>query len=299
MIDKETINKYKEAGRIANKIIREGAKKITIGADMTEVLDWIEKRIKEEGAGIAFPAQISLNNIAAHYCPGKDEKITFKEGDMAKLDIGVHIEGHVADTALTVNLGADDNITKASKEALKQALKIIRPGTTLGEIGRTIQETIESYGLKPIRNLSGHGLGEYEIHTKPNIPNYDTKDPTTLKEGMVIAIEPFATNGAGMIYESNNPTLFSQINNKPVRSTTAREILRKIREYNGLPFTSRWLEREYGTGKTRLGINELIRNGNLISHPPLPDKQGGIVSQHEHSVIVLEKPIIYTKTEEE
>ncbi len=298
-MEPEIIKLHQKAGSIAHHALRNGAKLIKVGASMREVLDSIEKEIKSKGAGIAFPAQIALNNTAAHFCPDDEEDIIFKEGDIAKLDIGAHINGFVADTALTVNLGNHDDLTRASKEALAAALKLIRPGITLGEIGKTIQETINSFDLRPIRNLSGHGLGQYVIHDKPSIPNVATGDKTELKEGMSIAIEPFATNGAGEIYESVNPTLFSLIQPKPTRSMITREVSKTILTFKGLPFTTRWLSRIHGIGKVRFALREMQQNGSVIAHPPLLELKKGLVSQHEHSLIVAEKPIIYTRDVED
>jgi methionyl aminopeptidase len=295
MLDDATIKKYLEAGRIAQTCLQDGAKLIVPGASMKEVLDKIEQQITSMGGGIAFPAQISLNTIAAHYCAGLEDTTIFKEGDIAKLDIGVHIDGFIADNAITVNLGSHDDLSKASKEALAAALKIIRPEITLGEIGKTIQDTIRSYGYEPVRNLSGHGLGQFKIHVPPSIPNFDSKDQTVLREDMVVAIEPFATSGKGLIHEAGIPTIFTLMQARPVRSPFARTALQSIQKHNGLPFASRWLEEEFGVARTRMALQELTRNGSLRTHPPLPEMTGGLVSQHEHSVIVRDKPIVFTK----
>ncbi|MBD3209298.1 type II methionyl aminopeptidase [Candidatus Woesearchaeota archaeon] len=295
MLSQDVIKQHQAAGRISQTCLLQGAKLIKAGASMRDVLDAIEKNIQDMGGRIAFPAQISLNNIAAHYCPTTTDDIQFKEGDIAKLDIGVHLDGRVADNAITVDLGSHDDLTKASKEALQAALKIIRPGITLGEIGKTIQETIQSYNLQPIRNLSGHGLGHYQVHTPPAIPNVDTKDATELEEGQVIAIEPFATDGKGAIFESANPTIYTHTHDRATRNPYARILLKTIKSYHGLPFAARWLERIHGAGKTRIGLKELHRIGALQAHPPLPEQNDGLVSQHEHSVIVQDKPIIFTK----
>ncbi len=295
MLSDEIIAKYKQAGKLSHDALQFGKTLIKPGVSMREILDKIEERIIKNGGGIAFPAQIAVNNIAAHYCPTLEDDYVFKEGDVAKLDLGVHIDGYVADNALTVDLGDHKELCQASKDGLDAALKIIKPGVTLGEIGRAIETAIKAKGFVPVKNLSGHGLGQFQIHTTPSVPNFDTKDDTPLEEGMVVAIEPFATNGAGAIFESTNPTIFSHVANKPTRSPYARQILSKIKQYEGLPFASRWLERELGVGKVRLGLSELVRNGSVITHAPLPEKGDGLVSQHEHSVIVANPPIVFTR----
>ena len=294
-MEKSVLDSYLKAGKIVIEAREYGVTLIKAGASLKEVCDKIEDKIRSLKGELAFPVQISLNQVAAHYCPDDNDTVIFKQGDLAKLDIGVHINGYVADTAVSVDLGNHAELMKASREALDNALKLIRPGVTLGEIGKVIQETISSHGFSPIKNLSGHGLGEYEIHTKPTIPNFDTGDTTKLKEDQVIAIEPFATTGQGMIFESTNPTIFSQIDQKPVRSPFAREILAYIQQYKALPFARRWLVRKFGAGKTSFALRELLQADILRAYPPLPEKADGLVSQFEHSVIVKDKPIIYTR----
>ncbi|HIH31721.1 TPA: type II methionyl aminopeptidase [Candidatus Woesearchaeota archaeon] len=298
ILDESEIDDAKQAGRIAAKAITLGKSLIKPNARMVEVLDSVESFIKDQGAGMAFPAQIAINNIAAHYCSLKDDPTTFKETDIIKLDLGTHINGIVADTAITVIF--DDNekydelkkIKQASEEALENAIKILRLGITLGEIGLIIQESIAKHDLSPIKNLSGHGLGKYSVHEHPTIPNFNTNDKTELEENQLIAIEPFATNGHGMIYESSNPTIFSVHKFKPVRSQFAREILRDIQAFNGLPFTTRWLN--HSEAKIRLAFNELRNVGILQEFPPLLEVNNGLVSQSEHTVIIREKPVITT-----
>src|SRR3989338_11382086 len=287
--------KHIQAGRIAAESLQYGKSLIKEGAKVIEILDQIEEKIKSLGGELAFPAQISLNEFAAHSCSDLNDQ-TILKSQVVKLDVGVHIDGQIADTALTVDLsGKYSDLIKASQEALDNALKIIKPGININEIGKTIHETITSYGFSPVKNLSGHGLGKYDIHAQPSVPNYDNRNENALGEGMIIAIEPFASTGAGIVEESSPATVFTLVNESNIRDPITRNILKEIRTYQGLPFAKRWLERKFGTPKTNFALRTLIKNDCLISHPPLFDKNRGIVSQAEHSVIVLDKPIIFTK----
>lgn len=286
-----------KAGKIASEALQFGKKKLKPGIKIAGILDDIEEYIREKGAEPAFPAQISINEIAAHQC-NVDEEI-LKENDVVKLDVGVSVNGYIADNAITICLNKEyKELINATDEALKAAIEKVKPGVTIGEIGKTIQEVIESKGYKPVRNLSGHGLGRYEVHKKPTIPNIDTKDETKLEEGQVIAIEPFASTGSGNVYESGISTIYSVLTLKPVRSMITRNILKEIRKYNNLPFTTRWLNEKFGEGKTRFALKDLEQRGMIRPHPPLADTGNGIVSQSEHTVIVKEKPIITTKNKE-
>jgi methionyl aminopeptidase len=294
-MDEELLAKYKLAGEITAKARNYGASLIKPGVKLLDVCNAVDAKIAELGGQPAFPAQVSRNKIAAHYCPSADDETVFLKGDIIKLDVGVHIDGYVGDSAVTIDLGGNEELTNASKEALNNALKIIKPGVTLGEIGRVIEETITSHGFQPVRNLSGHGLGHYRIHTRPTVPNFDNGDDTELEENQVIAIEPFATNGTGLIHEAGEATIFALVQMKPVRSSMTREVLKTIQAYNGLPFTLRWLTQKHGEGKTRFALRELSKLGMIHKYPPLPEQADGLVSQHEHSVIVRDKPIITTK----
>ena len=293
-MDKEELNSYLLAGKINSQALDLGVKLIKPGESMIQILDKVEAFIKSKNAQPGFPAQISLNNVAAHYCPAEND-IILAEGDVVKLDIGVSVNGFIADAARTVDLGDNKELILASKTALKNALSLIKTGVEIGEIGEKIHETISGYGLTPIKNLSGHGLGKFQIHASPSIPNIATGTKTLLKEDQVIAIEPFATNGVGMVYEAGVPTVFSFIGEKPMRSQISRKLIPELKKYEGLPFTSRWLIPKYGVAATQLALREMMQAGIVHPHPPLLEKGKGLVSQAEHSVIVKDKPIIYTK----
>lgn len=286
---------YLKAGKIAGEVREYGKTLIKQDASLLEICDKVEQKISELKAKPAFPVQISLNQTAAHYCPEEDDK-TILTDQLVSLDVGVHIDGCIGDTAVTVDLsGKYSDLIKASDKALENALKIIRPEITLSEIGKEIEDTIKSFGFNPVKNLSGHGLGLYNIHTKPTIPNYDNKDKTKLKVGDVIAIEPFATTGVGMIHEKGHPTVFSLTNSKSVRLEFVKDILKQIESYNGLPFATRWLTKRFSKGQVDFALAKLRQQEIITAYPPLVEISNGVVSQSEHSVIVGEKVKVLTK----
>lgn len=292
----QDLQDFKKAGFIAGTARDYGKSLMKEGVLVVDVLDKVEEKIKSLGGGIAFPAQMSLNHVAAHTCSEANDETVIKASDVIKLDVGAHVNGLIGDTALTVNLDNQyKELLDASKKALNEALKVVRPGIEVGEIGQVIQSTILDCGFNPVRNLSGHGLGRFQIHTSPTIPNIPLQNSRKLNNGDTIAIEPFATDGKGSITESGAPTIFSVDHIGSVRSPIARQVLDRIKTYSGLPFASRWLTREFGVGKTRLAIRELTRAGIIYGHPALPEVTKGIVSQHEHSLYVSDKPIITTK----
>jgi len=294
----EDLDKWRKAGKIAAEALEYGRTLIKNGAVIREVCDKIDQKIIDLGALPAWPSQVGLDSVAAHSTPEHDDDSVF-DNNLVCLDVGAHVDGCVGDNALSVDLsGKYTDILKASDEALKAAIKVVRVGVSLGEIGRAIQEVIEGYNLVPVRNLSGHGISPWIIHDKPSVPNYDTGDKRTLQGDQIIAIEPFATNGAGMIYESEQGNIFALVNTKPVRSPYAREILNFIAEnYKNLPFTTRWLTKKFGVGKTNLAMNELMRSGLLHAYPPLIEKGKGMVAVFEKTLFVGDKTEILTKVD--
>ncbi len=294
-MNEQDLADLRKAGKITAQAREYGKSLVKVGISLKEVCDKIESKIAELGGKPAFPAQISLNDIAAHFCPAPDDEVSFQEGDLAKIDVGVHVNGWVGDSAVTVDLGDHEPLVKASKEALSNAIDIIQPGITLAEIGRVIHATIKEYGFTPIMNLSGHGVGRFVIHGSPTIPNYDNGEKIKLEKGQIIAIEPFATNGAGLIYETNNAEIFNLVGRKAVRSAFTRDILKEIEKYNGLPFTTRWLTKRFSMPKVNFALREIDRLGILRKYPPLQDKGRGMVSQAEHTILVDEEPEILTK----
>lgn len=286
-MEKEIEEKLLKSGKIAAQALQFAQSLIKPGASLLEVTEKTEEKIKELGGKLAFPVQISLNDTAAHFCPDADDKTIFKD-QLASIDVGVHIDGWIGgDNALTIDLsGKNQDLVNASREALNNALKLIKPGITLTEIGKTIQETITKHGFSPIRNLGGHGLGKFDIHTKPTIPNYDNGDTTKLKQDMVIAIEPFASAGAGLVYESSPATIFQIKQKRPVRNMITRQVMKEIQTYHDLPFCRRWLVKKFGLPKTLFALRELKSLEILREYPPLPDKNHGLVSQAENTVLI-------------
>ncbi len=276
------LDKYREAGRILTEV-REGAvAKVKEGALLLEVAEFVEQSTREKGGEPAFPCNISRNEEAAHATPSIDDETVFGK-DIVKIDLGVHVDGYIADSAVTVDLsGENAELVKASEAALNAAIKIIRDGVSTIEIGEVIEHTIRERGYKPVVNLSGHGLARYNAHTPPTIPNVRYEHGAVLKENDVVAIEPFVTGGAGKIAEHGTAEIFSLIKAKPVRVIEAKKLLKAIGEYQGLPFAKRWLPRE----RLDLALRTLRNSGALREYPVLREEGGGLVSQTEHTVIV-------------
>ena len=283
------MNDWVKSGEIAGKA--RGYSRILVkeNASLKDVVEKIENKIVELGGKCAFPVDLSINEMAAHYSPDVDDKSVFKKGDLVKVDIGVHVNGCVTDTALTIEVNSDKNkkLIDASEKALEEAIKLVRVGIKVNEIGRVIKEVINEHGFSPIVNLSGHSLDKYMIHAGLTIPNYDNKNETKLKKGQIIAIEPFATTGVGRVTEGKDSGVYGLISVKPVRDANVRKILKYIEEeYKTLPFCRRWLVKKFSLFHVNNALRILETNGIVKGYKILPEESKGLVSQSEHSLIV-------------
>ena len=283
-----------EAGKIASQVKEYARGFIKKDIPLLEIAEKIEGKIIELGGKPAFPVNLSMDEIAAHYTPSHDDE-TLAHG-LLKIDIGVHIDGWIADTAFSLDLEDNEEnkkLIRASEKALENAIKIAKLNITTSEIGKTIQETIESFGFSPVVNLGGHGLEEYDFHAEPFIPNIDDKKDIPLDNGLY-AIEPFATNGSGRVRDSRPSGIYLLVDSKNVRSPIARELLHFIiEEYKTNPFCSRWLVKKFGT-KALFGLRQLETNGNLQNHLQFVESSGSKVAQSEHTILIENEEIIVT-----
>ena len=290
------MNKEKilKAGKIASQV-RKYAKSI-IKKDMLllEIAEKIEGKIIELGGELAFPTNLSINEVAAHYTPYHEDK-TLASG-LLKIDFGVHVDGWIADTAFSMDLDNNEEnkkLIEASEKALENAIKIFKEEAITNEVGKTIQETIESYGYSPIVNLAGHEMKQYDLHAGISIPNIDDKKNIILHQG-IYAIEPFATSGNGKVYDGKPSGIYILIDSKNVRSPIAREVLNFVKEkYQTLPFCSRWIVKKFGA-KALFGLNQLEENKNLHNFSQLVESSNSKVSQAEHTVLISEGEAIVT-----
>ncbi|MFW6017249.1 MAG: type II methionyl aminopeptidase [Halapricum sp.] len=280
----EQYEKCREAGEILAAVRDEAAEMVEVGVPHLDVAEWAEDRIRELGGEPAFPVNISIDEEAAHATPSIDDDSTFGE-EMVNLDIGVHVDGWLADTAVTVDLSGHDELTEASEEALDAALELVEPGVETGEIGAAVEAVIDGYGFNPVVNLTGHGLGHWEQHTTPNIPNRAVSQSETLEVGDVVAIEPFATDGSGKVSEGSDEEIFALDSEGSVRDRTARKALNQIVEaFKTLPFATRWLD----VSRPTMALRRLKQQGIVHGYPVLREADGYYVSQKEHTVIVTE-----------
>lgn len=287
--DDEEREKFAKAGKIAGTLRKEVLSKLVEGARFIDIADFVEGKTKELGGLPAFPVNISVDNIAAHYTPFADDSSVLKDGDLVKVDIGVHVDGYPADTAVSASVGKSEEnemLIEAAEAALNAAIGVAKPGCRLGAIGRAIQDEIEKRKFKPIANLTGHSMMQWTLHAGLSIHNVETPGAGTLEPGMIVAIEPFSTTGSGHVEEGGQSQIFRLMNSVGVRLPQARELIETAYEsYKTLPFAGRWIP-----ANRRFLLPLLVNQGCLHNYPILREREGK-VAQAEHTLFVGEKEV--------
>jgi len=298
-MDKEELQKWKKAGKIAGEAREYGKTLLKEDANLFDIAIKIEDFILNKGAKLGFPVQISLNDLAAHYTPFPKDTLCLKEGDVVKLDLGAHIDGYIGDTALTFEVSSNNykDLINSSKEALDAAIKLAKPGTKIYEIGEAVENIIKKYNFFPIRNLSGHRVERYILHSGLSIPNFNNNDKTELTEGLIIAIEPFSTNGVGLVKEGKPSSNYRWPgSSKLPRDPIARKVLDYVKkEINTIPFAERHLIKTFPDSRLKWALNILEKEGIIYQYPQLNEKSDGVVSQCEHTIYVSDKQIVLTR----
>ena len=283
----EEIEKWKDAGRLARDALQFGKTLIENRKKMLDVTEKIESYVRKNGGELAFPTNLAVNNVGAHWTPSSKSKDIFRNGDVVKLDVGVHIDGYIGDNALTVEIETKnyEKMIEASREALNAAINVAVAGVNVGVIGHAVQDKIEQYGYRPIANLTGHRIKRYNLHSGISIPSVRERGGPSLTNGDIVAIEPFVTDGAGRVGGKRNSNIYHLRQIRKIRDEKATELMIEIKDrYKGLPFAERWLH-EIQEDATK-NLQKLLRAG-IVSYYPVLDELGkGIVSQSEHTLLI-------------
>ncbi len=288
------LEKFKKAGEITKEVKVFARTFIVKGMSLLEIAEKIEEKIRSLGGKPAFPVNLSINEVAAHSTPTWNDTQT--TSGLLKVDIGVHIDGWVADTAITLDLENNEEnrqLIEAAEEALKNALQVTALNTPLVNIGAAIENKIKEKGFLPVQNLSGHSIERWNLHAGITVPNFGNAQSGILAEG-VYAVEPFSTNGFGAVRDGRKSGIYSVQKSGNVRDSFAREVLAYIEEeYQTLPFCSRWLHKKFGS-RALLALHRLEEAGLLHHYAQLVEINKGKVAQAEHTIIITDKETIVT-----
>ena len=280
---------YVKAGGIASEIREAARKKDWVGRTVYEICEEIEGQIRERGGKPAFPVNTSINETAAHYTAEPGDELAIAGDDLVKIDLGVQINGYIADTAVTVNYDPRfDYLVAAAEDALAGAMSIVRDGVKASDIGRAIEKKIKQHGGKPIVNLSGHSLDRYTIHAGRSIPNIWAIGSFSLSGSSAYACEPFVTTpkGLGFVREGKTRNIYAMISRKKTKDAEADRLLDFIWDsFNMLPFALRWITGQWEEKRARELLETLIRKKAVRAYPVLIEANGQRVAQAEHTFI--------------
>ena len=290
-IPEEVLQKHQRAGKIARKVREEMRTTVREGMPIIDICEKVESLIRKKGGKPAFPCNVSVNEIAAHYTSPPQDKRTVPENSIVKIDIGVHVDGYIADTAVTVCFNPEyDDLTNTAEEALKKAVEILRPGLSMSRFGSTIQKTIKTRGFKPVSNLTGHLIGRYVIHAGKSLPNVFHVSASRVKEGEIYGVEPFTTvaKAAGRVENGKEAHIFRYLKHKSLKDPYAKRLLNYIRKnFQTLPFTERWLQGCVPRSSYETAFSGLLSSKALISYPVFVEASGKPVAQAEHTILVV------------
>ncbi|MFQ5837956.1 MAG: type II methionyl aminopeptidase [Thermoplasmata archaeon] len=293
-MDEEALEKQRLAGKVARQALEHGLRLIKEGQSLLEVAEKTEQVILDKGTLPAFPANISIDSVAAHFTPRHDDgELVFTKGSLVKLDVGVHVDGYLADNASTVEVGTRNwtDLIRAADEAVATAVEVIRPGVPMSMVGAAIERTIRSYGFKPIENLTGHSLRRYTLHADKSVPNVGNlrgeKSKHVVEAGDSYAIEPFSTTGAGRVVGKKTSNIYRIVDYKESGIEGADGLLRKIEaDFRTLPFSERWCYKL--DERAPYHLQKLMRKGIVMGYPILAEAANGMVAQSEDTVVVTE-----------
>ena len=299
-LSEDVIAKYKKAGKVANRALKKAVE--IVGPkrkiNLYDLCMRVEKYILDNGCKLAFPCNISLNQVAAHSTPYEGDEIIFDEG-LLKIDVGAMVDGYIADNAVTIARGYEySRISRVNRDILDEVITMFRDGINLGKIGEFIENRAKQFGYKPISNLTGHLVDKFKLHAGKSVPNVKQLISPKAQAGEVYAVEPFLTfrDGKGSVIEGSVTRIYSLIKVKKIKDKKLNELKNYIfNQYGLLPFTPRWLTHRYGDDAYRY-VDDLYLKGYLRKYPILIEKTGKFVSQYEHTIIVTyDEPIVITR----
>jgi methionyl aminopeptidase len=285
-VSPDVLKKYIQAGRIAAEARDFGIGHVKAGGSALELANAIESLVRERGGECAFPVNIGINEVAAHYTPGGNSDVRFRQGDVVKIDVGAHVDGYPGDTAATIEVGTRNHqdLIKCAQDALTMCVEMVRPGTPIAAMGAAVDRVIRSAGFRPVQNLTGHSMERYNLHAGLSIPNIETKDRAVVEEGMVLAIEPFSSAGAGKVGGKGRGNIFRIIRERKAQPEVMDLFVKMKERFGPFPFAGRWCEALH-PGAEPL-VTKMYRLGMIMSYPVLTDVGNGAVAQAEHSVFV-------------
>lgn len=285
------LEKFAESGKIL-AAVREYVRGMRIrGRRVIDVCEDVEGKIRELGGGPAFPCNVGINEVAAHYTSPWNDVTLVPDGSIVKVDFGVELDGFATDTAIPISLNPSyDSMIIAAEAALQEGVSAVAPGRRLSDVGGVVERCIDRYGFKPIRNLTGHKIDRYNLHAGKSVPNVSGIEGGRFEVGEVYAIEPFVTfrSAEGLVTDGDAAYIYRFVKAKGAKSKSAAELAEYIRDtYHGLPFASRWIHDSWRQGQFS-AFEELVQSHCVAGYPVLVEVSGQPIAQAEHTIVVTE-----------
>jgi methionyl aminopeptidase len=291
--DREELEKFRLSGKILRETREEMRGFVKENMPIIEVCEKAEGLIRKKGGKPAFPVNVSIDEVAAHYTSPPDDKSTIPVGSTVKVDIGVQVDGYVTDTAFTAAFSTEGrSMTVTAEYALKTVIDNIHGEMSLGNIGTLAENAIKNRGFKPISNLTGHSVGRYLIHAGTSIPSISGFNPHKVKTGEIYAIEPFVTlpDAIARVDDSPQTTIYRFLKAKSLKTDAAKKIAKYIEtNFRTLPFAERWLIGVAPKEQHKAAFNELLSSKSIMSYPVFIEASKKPVAQAEHTVLIKEE----------
>jgi len=304
------IDKYQTAGKIVNLVLQEVIKKSVPGANIPDICEYgdtlIETELKKVYSkkkiekGIAFPTCISVNELCGHFSPLKSEPVALKEGDLAKIDLAVHIDGFIAMGAHTISIGGKDAVVEGKKaevvlaayNAIQAALRMLKPGHKNNDVTEIIGKIASAYGCNPVEGVLSHDLKKHVIDGNAciiNKPTFEQKvDDYEFQVNDVFGLDVIMSTGEGKPKETEfRTTVFKRAIEKSysLKLKASRAFFSELNEkYPTLAFSLRSFEDETNA---KLGVNECLKHDLLHQYPVLTEKSGEFVAHFKYTVLIL------------
>ena len=292
LYDEEALEKFRLSGKILRETREEMRSFVRENMPIIQVCEKAETLIREKGGKPAFPCNVSINEVAAHYTSPPGDQSTIPEKSLVKVDIGVHVDGYVTDTAFTACFNPEyKTMVDTAEQALKAAIDTIHADISTSKIGSVIETTIKNRGFRPISNLTGHSVGRYLIHAGTSIPNISQISLTKVRAGEVYAIEPFVTlrEACGAVEDNPPTTIFRLVKSKSAKNPTAKKLAKFIEDnFRTLPFAERWLNGAVPSEQYREAFKELFATKAIMGYPIFVEITRKPVAQAEHTVLIKE-----------
>jgi methionyl aminopeptidase len=290
--DNEELEKFRLSGKILHETREEMRSFVKENMFIIEVCEKVEETIRTKGGKPAFPCNVSINDVAAHYTAPPGDKSIIPAGSTVKVDLGVHVDGYVTDTAFTAAFSPEGKAMKTAAEyALQIVIDNIHGGMQLGDIGELAEKAIKNRGFKPISNLTGHSVGRYLIHAGTSIPSVSGVNPQKVKTGRVYAIEPFVTSLEAIARVDDYPqhTIFRFLKAKSLKKNSSKKLAKYIeKNFHTLPFAERWISGVLPEEQLKEAFKELQASKSVMKYPVFIEASRKPVAQAEHTLLIKE-----------